>query len=245
MSSLDKPLDPAYISKAELRDGGRAVRPRDAATLILVRRDRSVPQLLMGKRAASHAFMPNKYVFPGGKVDRGDSCLRTNSQLQGAVQKRLERGCSATRARALALAAIRETFEETGMILGDPEAPGIRTASEPWRDFLRHGCAPRIDSLHYIARAITPPYRSRRFDSRFFMADAEDLLNLDKPEIEGSGELLEIHWVSVDQARDLELPIITRLILDEVEKRLDGNTCAETDGPFIYFRNGKPVLDRH
>ena len=89
--------------------------------------------------------------------------------------RRLCRGCSATRARALALAAIRETYEETGLVVGEPDTPTLRSRSPAWADFLRHDANPRLDVLHYIARAITPPYRNRRFDARFFMVDAEHI----------------------------------------------------------------------
>src|SRR6187431_616429 len=106
--SGDETPGSSYISSTELRGPTRAVRPRDAATLLIVRRDGSVPRVLMGKRAASHKFMPNKFVFPGGRVDAGDSRIVPPHDLHPEVMKRLLRGCSATRARALALAAIRE-----------------------------------------------------------------------------------------------------------------------------------------
>ena len=107
-------FDPKYITKAEIRSKGRAVRPKDAATLIIVRRDAKQAKILMGKRAAGHKFMPNKFVFPGGKVDPGDGRIRPPNDFHPDVLKRLVKGCSESRARALGLAAIRETFEETG-----------------------------------------------------------------------------------------------------------------------------------
>ena len=162
--------DPNYIANSEVRSQGRAVRPKDAATLILVRREGRTPKILMGKRAAGHAFMPGKFVFPGGKVDRGDSRLRPPADLNPAVLRRLMDGCSEARARALAIAAIRETYEETGLMLGERESPTLRTRSPHWQGFVAQGINPRLDTLHYIARAITPPYRNRRFDARFFMA---------------------------------------------------------------------------
>ena len=110
--------DPKYVAGSEYRSGGRAVRPRDAATLIIVRSDGGQPRILMGQRAAGHKFMPNKFVFPGGKVDVGDHRLRPPHDLHPAVMARLTRGCSETRARALAMAAIRETYEETEANLG-------------------------------------------------------------------------------------------------------------------------------
>ncbi|MGB1158800.1 MAG: NUDIX hydrolase [Porticoccaceae bacterium] len=222
----------------------RAVRPVDSSTLILVARQRNQAKILMGKRSAKHSFMPNKFVFPGGRVDRCDSRLLPPRDLHPAVMARLTRDCSESRARALGLAAIRETYEETGLILGENATAPIKTRSPQWRQFLQHGINPRLDTLHYIARAITPPYRSRRFDNRFFMAETEGLIDTkDIDALGGSGELLEIHWVSLSEARELELPRITRIVLDEVEKRLLQGHSPEQQGPFSYFRRGKPIRD--
>ena len=240
----NEPYIPYNTPAAELRSQGRAVRPKDAATLIIVRRDSTHPQILMGKRSAEHKFMPNKFVFPGGKIDAGDSRIRPANDLHPSVLQRLMKGCSATRARALALAAIRETFEETGLLLGDTESLPIRTRSPQWQAFLQHGINPRLDTLSFIARAITPPYRNRRFDTRFFMVDA-DIIQGDVHEApQGSGELLAMHWVSLIDAEKLDLPIITRMILKEVQQRLTSGQTPEAEGPFIYFRNGKPVIDK-
>jgi 8-oxo-dGTP pyrophosphatase MutT (NUDIX family) len=235
--------DPKYISSSEIRDNGRALRPRDAATLIIVRRDGCEAKILMGQRAAEHKFMPNKFVFPGGRVDAGDSRIKPPHDLHPAVMQRLTQGCTETRARALALAAIRETYEETGLILGESETTTIKTRSRHWRQFLQFNINPRLDSLHYIARAITPPYRNRRFDARFFMAEA-DLIQGDVHEQpEGCGELLRIHWVTLKDAQALELPHITRLVLTEVERRINEGQQPQDPGPFVHFRHGKPVID--
>jgi 8-oxo-dGTP pyrophosphatase MutT (NUDIX family) len=228
----------------ELRSKGRAVKPKDAATLIIVRRDSEHPKILMGKRAAGHKFMPNKFVFPGGKVDAADSRIRPPKDLHPSVLKRLMKGCSETRARSLAMAVIRETFEETGLVLGESDSVTIKTRSSQWGAFLQHGINPRLDTLNVIARAITPPYRNRRFDTRFFMVEA-DLIKGDVHAAPmGSGELLELHWVSVKEAEKLELPIITRMILKEVEQRIVNPHSPDTEGPFIHFRNGKPIIDK-
>ncbi|MCB1701508.1 MAG: NUDIX hydrolase [Halioglobus sp.] len=240
----DQGYKPTQPGDAEIRHSGRAVKPRDAATLIIVRRDGKLPRILMGQRAAGHKFMPNKFVFPGGKVDAGDHRLQPPYDLHPAVMSRLTRDCSETRARALALAAIRETYEETGLVLGEPDTPTLKTRSPHWRNFLQYDVNPRLDRLHLVARAITPPYRNRRYDARFFMADA-DLIQGDVHEApEGSGELLRLHWVSLSDAHALALPSITRMVLDEVERRLEQGHTPEDTGPFVYFRRGKTVVDQ-
>ncbi len=238
-----------YVSAAELRDGGRAVRPRDAATLIIVRpadRTEKEPRVLLGKRAASHKFMPNKFVFPGGRVDRCDGRIVPPNDLHPAVMKRLMLGCSASRARALALAAIRETYEETGLVLGEPDSPTLRTRSPAWADFLKHDINPRLDVLHYIARAITPPYRNRRFDARFFMVEASHVQSQLHERPQGSGELLNLHWVPLSEAQTMaQLPHITRMVLKEAERRLRAGEGPEAVGPFVRTRYGKQVVEHH
>lgn len=241
---IDHNLDPAYISPSEFREQGRAVRPRDAATLIIVRDGDVESEVLLGKRSPQHRFMPNKFVFPGGKVDTGDSRIKPPRDLHPAVLHRLSLGCSPARARALALAAVRETYEETGLIIGEPDSPTLRSRSPHWGEFLRHDINPRLDVLHYVARAITPPYRNRRFDARFFMVDAKYIQGDIHERPQGSGELLDLHWIALSRAQEIkELPHITRAVLGELKQRLARKAGPETPGPFVYTRHGKSVID--
>ncbi|MBS0538473.1 MAG: NUDIX domain-containing protein [Proteobacteria bacterium] len=190
------------------------MRPRDAATLILVRMQGRTPEVLMGCRAAAHAFMPNRYVFPGGRVDLADAHVPVATALDRHVKARLLKAATLTRAQALGVAAVRETFEETGLIIGKPLKGGTpkKDYGEHWHGFLDKGMAPALDCLDLIARAITPPGRPRRFNARFFMARAEDATG----EIRPSSEMGDIRWVKLDEARELPLPTITGLILGEI-----------------------------
>jgi 8-oxo-dGTP pyrophosphatase MutT (NUDIX family) len=215
------------------------LRPRDAATLVLVRRDAEGPRVLMGRRHGNMAFMANKYVFPGGRVDPCDARLTVGGELTSQVMERLVRDISAARARALALAAIRETFEETGILLGDRTRNVPRTKSA-WSRFFAHGVVPRLEVLDYIARAITPPNRPRRFDARFFLADAEAIAHqLDSA---SSDELLTPCWLTFAEARALDVPTITRLVLDEVEARVNAPGVSRSV-PFFRFVHGKSRLE--
>ncbi len=184
-------------------------RPRDAATLILVRRDGPVPRILMGQRHEGHAFMPNKYVFPGGRLDAGDGRIKPARDLHAGVlaklMQRMRSRPSETRARGLAVAALRETFEEAGLLLGRKT----------------EGDAPDLSGLIFFARAITPPGRTRRFNSRFFVADAAQVGNLDNPHHDGSGELLTLSWLTLEETLALELPTITKDILARLKPFLD------------------------
>ena len=147
------------------------VRPRDAATLIILDRKGKTPKVLMGRRHPRHKFMPGKFVFPGGRIEEGDRRMNVTGSLAEACEARLMARVqrpTMSRARALALAAIRETFEETGLLFGSRDFGVPPSAPEgPWRDFAGHGVYPDLEALTFIARAITPPRRPKRFDARF------------------------------------------------------------------------------
>src|SRR5690606_10020949 len=244
------PFDPKKSREQEYREAtqGKAVRPRDAATLIIVRRDSAKPQVLMGQRHANHKFMPNKFVFPGGRVDPADSRVRPVEDLRADVSQlllaRMRGTPSQNRARALAMAAIRETFEETGLAVGRQIETPQRSRHKDWGAYFSIGVSPALGALDFVARAITPPYRTRRFDTRFFIADAEHIHG-DPSKVQGSGELQGLHWLSIDDARSLDLPNITRVILDELDERLSLSRAAQSRRavPFIYFRNGNAIRD--
>jgi len=224
------------------RRGEGPVRPRDAATLILVRRSGPEPQILMGRRHGGHVFMPNKFVFPGGRVDPGDWRIAAASELKPHVVRRAAHGATPGRARALALAAIRETFEETGLLLGAPCDRPPRSRSKGWQPFFERRVQPVLEPLEFIARAITPPARTRRFDARFFLAGAEHIAGTTRPD-NGSGELLELHWLTLGEAHRLDLPSITRFVLGELETHLREGPDAARSVPFVYFRRGRTVID--
>lgn len=204
----------------------KVLKPRDSATLILVRRDSAVPRILMGQRAGGHAFMPNKYVFPGGRLDPADSRVKPAKDLHPATLKKLMtrmRGRpSEARARGLAHTAVRETWEETGLLFG-------RAKLED---------APDLSALTLFMRAITPPGRTRRYDSRFFVADAEGLTNIDNPHHDGGGELLTLSWLTLDEIAGLDLPVITVDALQRLKPFLDRGRLPDHDCPmsFQYYR---------
>jgi 8-oxo-dGTP pyrophosphatase MutT (NUDIX family) len=215
--------------------GSRAVRPRDAATLILVRRDEGAPKILMGRRHGGHNFMPDKWVFPGGRIDPSDFRAPYASDLRHEVAAKLHLTAPESRARALAMAAVRETFEEAGLLLAKP-APA-RSAVGPWREFLAQGAAPDLDALSFVARAITPPSVPKRFDARFFMAEADRLISLERQA--DCGELDEIAWFGLDAAMALDLPAVTRFVLRETAQRL---THPQRPIPFMRFIRKGPHL---
>jgi 8-oxo-dGTP pyrophosphatase MutT (NUDIX family) len=227
---MNSPLPTALKAEGPPRQPGRrAVRPKSAATLILIRRDGPKPRVLMGRRHSGHSFMPDRWVFPGGRVDRADYHAPAAGELRPQVQALFDAHLKPRRGRALALAAVRECFEEAGLLMARPAPP--RPGAGPWRDFLAQGALPDLAALDIVARAITPPSIGKRFDAWFLMADAERLISLERQP--DCGELEEIAWFDFDEARALKLPNVTGVVLEEAAARL-----ADAHRPRPYFRQG-------
>ncbi|RFB80670.1 NUDIX hydrolase [Methylovirgula sp. 4M-Z18] len=217
------------------------VKPRDAATLIILDRTGTVPKVLMGKRHMGHKFMPRKFVFPGGGIEPGDRRMNVAGPLAEVVEAKLmarnARG-TAARARALGLAAIRETFEETGILIGVDDMGTPENPPEgAWAAFAAHGVYPALDRLHFIARAITPPRRPKRFDAAFFAVDMGEIVGRVEGIVHEDAELTELVWVPIDEAQKLELPTITSVVLQELEARLVAGFGHFLPVPFYYERN--------
>lgn len=167
--------------------------------------------------------MPDVYVFPGGAVHRADSDARAASELQPRVQRRLEDRASASQARALGVAALRETWEETSLALGRVEGETL---------------APDLARLDYIFRAITPTDSPIRFHARFFAADATAATG----SLRSNGELLDLDWFTLEEARKLPLIDVTNDVLNELERHLRGAPSPRV--PFFHYRNGRRLLTR-
>lgn len=194
----------------------KALRPKLAGTLILTRQTRRGREILMGRRSSRHAFMPEQYVFPGGRVDRADHYAPLAGMLKGDDARCMTRILGERRARAAAAAAIRETAEEAGYLVGQPGKLAAKHAN--WRPFRQGEVLPDASALQLIARAITPPGRVRRFDAWFFHADADEAI---AGEVRlRTEELLDIRWVTAEDAEKLPLPHITRFVMGELERRL-------------------------
>ena len=213
--------------------GTPAVRPKEAATLIIHRGDGASIEVLMGERHRKHRFMPHNWVFPGGRIDPTDARVRTGTGLRPDVAIQLQRKLTRARAHATAIAAVRETFEETGLVIGTPDpAPGRRVPKN-WASFFGTGMAPALDKLEYIARAVTPPIRPLRFNARFFMVHTRHVTG----DLAGSGELLSLKWFPVGQARELQMPMITRKILFLIEDLISSPPQRNADRPIPYFKH--------
>ncbi|MGE3711727.1 MAG: NUDIX hydrolase [Hyphomicrobiaceae bacterium] len=236
---------------SEINTGGvdeppkqQPVRPRDSSTLIIVDTASGEPRVLMGKRRMDQIFMPGKYVFPGGRVDTADRTVESADELPPSCAAKLlvemRDTPSPSRARAIALAAIRETYEEAGILIGAPGKPTRTSESEAWQSFFTQGYVPSLSRLRFFARAITPPGRPRRYDSRFFYVDAAAIaLRADALD----EELSSLDWFTFEEMRALDLPAITRVVLEDLIDRLalDKSGAEASDSaavPFYSHRNG-------
>lgn len=189
---------------------------RDAATVIVLRDNAAGPSVLMGQRGAGAAFLPGKFVFPGGAVDPSDQEVPVPG-LSAACIARL-RVDSALAPGTLAAAAIRELWEETGQILGHagpfPDPPA------DWQGFAATGHRPDAAGLAFFFRAVTPKGRPRRFDARFFLVPAVALASDPDDFTAADAELSHLQWVPLAEARSFDLPFITQIVLAELSAHL-------------------------
>lgn len=219
---------------------------RHAATVVLLRDADTDPKILMGQRGKHAVFMPNKYVFPGGALDPADHQIPLLEGLSGDCLARLKKQADPDLAETLVLSAIREVWEETGLFLGAPITPEYQLPApmpEDWQGFFDHGLAPTGRGLEFVFRAITPPGRPRRFDARFFLADADHLTGDLDDFSSASDELSHLHWVPMENARSYDLPFITEVVLAEIQSLL-----ADRDRPhaipFFYHQDGRSFFSR-
>ena len=229
-------------AKAAPGSGHPTIRPVPAATMIIVDGSGSEPKVLLGRRNESHVFMPGRYVFPGGRVDPSDRKMNVAGALHELVEMRLikrARPATSSSARALALAAIRETYEETGMLIGSPDYGTPESPPEgPWTEYASHSLYPELDRLHLIARAVTPTGRPRRFDTAFFAVGAESIAGKVEGMIGPDKELVDLVWLPLSRAEKLDMPSITHTILLELGQRLEAGMSPMLPVPLYFDRRG-------
>ena len=181
----------------------RRVRPRHAASLVLLREGPGGVRVLMGRRGLSARFMPGFYVCPGGRVAADD---RDPWAGEAGEPARAE----STAFRRLARAALRETFEETGILVGVPsrtEAAAPRFPIEA--AYVAQGLSADLGLLTFIGRAITPTASPMRFDTSFFLADATYAVGTHAD----GAELDDVAWHSPDPDSDRAMSGVTRFML--------------------------------
>ncbi|MFP6746963.1 MAG: NUDIX hydrolase [Alphaproteobacteria bacterium] len=216
MSAPEKTRDRRPYQRPE-----KPVRPRDAASLMIYRQRKGLTEVLMGRRASRHRFMPNVFVFPGGRVDAADRRAEIAADLAAPMARKLHSKWSPGMSRALAVAAVRETFEETGLVIGERRREGVR---------------PNLAALDYVARAITPPDSPMRFHARFFAVDVKQTTG----RVRDSEELQNLQWFSLDDALAMDLVDVTEFVLGEFKRRREG--WRPPGVPLFSYRNGRPVI---
>ena len=215
----------------------RPVRPRDAASLILLRLEGREHRVLVGRRPPEARFLPGRYVFPGGAVEPGDIHARPASALNVDLVESMAVGGKEMRARSLAMAAVRETFEETGLLLAEPGDVGpVRSPS--WSAMRAQGVAPALQHLAYVGRAITPVPSPIRFHARFFVADAQYTTGA----LGGDSELEDLHWCSVTELARLPTIEVQSFMLAHAIATLTGNDSKATGTPLFTQRAGQRYI---
>ena len=212
--------------------GSDAPPPRDAASLVIVRARTGGPDVLLGMRRSTQVFAPGKLVFPGGSVDPADHALTLDEELAQHHRAPLLAEQPGHRPEAFALAALRETFEEAGLVFGTARPAIPPSAAGGWPAYFATGFAPTLAPLSFIARALTPPGRSRRFDARFFMVSADDIA-LDTGATDGEFERLL--WLPMADAGAHGLHSMTQIVVDEAAAFLALGDAARRAAPVPFF----------
>lgn len=208
-----------------------AVRPVDAASILLLDRSGPSVRVLVGRRSSKHVFMPDVYVFPGGRRDPADRHITIAGPLNPLASMRLAvragSRCSDSRLRALGVAALRELYEEAGIAVGLPLASSA-DGDLPFR--------PDLSQLRFLARAITPAGMVRRFDTRFFTLFVDEA-GVDPAGATASHELEDLRWVDIFDHKGIEMPDITVLILEELQKSIQEDNSLPFGRAVPLYRN--------
>jgi 8-oxo-dGTP pyrophosphatase MutT (NUDIX family) len=222
----------------------KKVRPVDAAGLVLIRTGKhGEPEILLGRRHTKAGFLPDIYVVPGGRVDPDDSAPSGFAEsLAPAVATALASGGSRRPPLAFPRAALRETFEETGLLIGTPATPLSRSAAPVWQAYAKAGLAPPFGRIDFICRAITPVTSRRRYNTRFFLADGDQA----QGRVQGNGELEDLAWRRASALDGLEIVDVTQYVLEEALRRWCARHPAGAIAPkLLNYRNDIMTLSRH
>lgn len=201
------------------------VRPRDAASLILLRGEGEELEVLAGRRPRHVKFMPGVHVFPGGAIDPPDRAVWDVEAGTAILGSRLARS---------ARAALRETWEEAGVLVGRrAELRSVAlatTATTPIeRAYSAQGLVAAMDLLTYVGRAITPSHSNRRFNTRFFLSDGGNVFG--KPA--SSEELEDVSWYPVGRHLLASFRDVTRFMLARAIALRSGTATGEA--PLFYW----------
>tara|TARA_B100000676_G_scaffold213117_1_gene209528 strand:- start:4339 stop:5070 length:732 start_codon:yes stop_codon:yes gene_type:complete len=221
----------------------RPTRPKHAASLVLLRGDSESPEVLLGRRPLTARFMPGVYVFPGGALERDDHAVASSLEFRNEVIDRVARHGGVRRARALTWTAIRETWEETGILVGREGQFKPQRSNPATKAFQNAGLVPAPAQLEYIVRAVTPTHSPIRFDTRFFLGDG----NKSGGNLFETAELEDIGWHSLGYTlKQLNIMGVTQFVLEEAWRtwRQLHNLESNRSTPILMRRRGVRVIRR-
>jgi 8-oxo-dGTP pyrophosphatase MutT (NUDIX family) len=226
----------------------KVVKPVDAAGLVLIRAgSKGEPEILLGRRHRRAGFLPDIYVVPGGRVDTADHAPSGFTEaLHPAVAAALSSGGSRRPALAFPRAALRETHEETGLLVGGSGLAITVPRQAVWQAYGAAGIAPDFGGLDFICRAITPVTSARRYNTRFFLADGAQAAG----SVLSNGELEDLGWRPVSALGGLEIVDVTEYVLKEAlrrwQARVNGGRPVGAEPPkLLNYRNDIMTLSRH
>ena len=217
------------LNRPSTEGRARVVRPRDAASLILLRGEGRTLEVLAGRRPLDVKFMPGVYVFPGGAIDPPD-------RIAWSIESRTE-ALGAKLARS-ARAALRETWEEAGILVGraggaPPHEPAVRPIEQA---YLERGLVAAMDVLTYVGRAITPSHSFRRFNTRFFLCDGTNVFG----EPAASDELEDVGWHPIGDEALASFRDVTRFMLARAIALRQG-TASGAAPLFYWAKNARRI----
>jgi 8-oxo-dGTP pyrophosphatase MutT (NUDIX family) len=205
------------------------VRPRDAASLILLRGEGKDVEVLAGRRPQHVRFMPGVHVFPGGAIDRPDWAAWSLESGTERLGPKLARG---------ARAALRETWEEVGVLVGRPakSEPAVPATRPIERAYCERGLVAAFDVLTYVGRAITPSHSNRRFNTRFFLSDGANVFG----EPISTEELEDVRWYPLGQHLLASFRDVTQFMLARAVALRNG-TASGAPPLFYWARNARRI----
>jgi len=211
---------------------------RDAASMIVWRDGPQGAEVLMGRRSHRAAFLPEFFVFPGGRIDPADYTVWPATQIDDTAINRMGVRRNKSLAIALATTAVRETFEETGLLLAEKGDVGP-VAHSDWEYWKARGLAPALHNLNYFGRAITSPISPIRFHARFFIVNATAL----QGQLGGSGELSDLGFYPATTILEHMLIVdVTEFILKRVLDYRNSPVDFDSRTPVFSYKNEKPFV---
>lgn len=215
-------------------------KPKDAASMIILKKIKKKTYVLMGRRPKSSKFMPNVYVFPGGALEKQDFLANKYFNFKLQSQRKKLKARDENHACAIFFTAIRETYEETGLYLSTKVKKKINLSSFNGiysENYYKYSLLPDLNKLTFFGRAITPSLFKKRFHARFFVS----FINNFHGNIKTNGELEDLEWINILDVKKKNIADVTEFMIEQLIK-LNGNFTVfdkEFSYPMFTWKNRK------